>query len=622
SHWQYKFPLPVKVVATARRLEMPLPEVCTAIEEKKKKLVMSSSNHPTSNIKDAFSSNFPNYILASSDYVPASSGKSYFESSNNTFGLVPIASPTLSLFHDDPYMKVMHAYYAKESPIPPPVIMPPSSLLSPIVMSSSNHPTSNIKDAFSSNFPNYIPAFSDYVPASPGKSYFESSNNTFGLVPIASPTLSLFHDDPYMKLMHAYYAKESPIPPPVIMPPSPLLSPMFNPQKFFLLEELFPRLGKGRVIIQQDIDNLKTKLQEARAQIAKLQRKQLGHNNKISLARFRIANIEQIIEDIQAHHQVDKESLLDAIYELKINKEGPMSPKRTSTSVAPTMTQAVIRQLVADSVAAALEAQATNMANVDNTNKNHEPREAPVARKCSYKEFISCQPFYFNGTEGVIGLIRWFERTESMFSRSNCTKDCKVKFSTEFKKLLIKKYCPRTEIQKIEDEFYHLTVKGNDLKTYGLPRCIEGNVTASKPQTLEEAINIAQRLIDQVTKYTPVHVLSDHKQKFDELSTTTTTLIIAATTTKTTATMITANNKTKDKKLLCLMLPPQLRTVVPKDHQQQCLGKSLHAKGLECPPKPKRSHGDKKVVYLSIDGETLIIQGAAPVAHAPYRLAP
>nr|GEU95170.1 hypothetical protein [Tanacetum cinerariifolium]GEY95530.1 hypothetical protein [Tanacetum cinerariifolium] len=40
SHWQYKFPLPVKVVATARRLEMPLPEVCTAIEEKKKKLLV------------------------------------------------------------------------------------------------------------------------------------------------------------------------------------------------------------------------------------------------------------------------------------------------------------------------------------------------------------------------------------------------------------------------------------------------------------------------------------------------------------------------------------------------------------------------------------------------------
>nr|GFB99215.1 hypothetical protein [Tanacetum cinerariifolium] len=38
SHWQYKFPLPVKVVLTARRLEMPLSGVCTAIEEMMKKL--------------------------------------------------------------------------------------------------------------------------------------------------------------------------------------------------------------------------------------------------------------------------------------------------------------------------------------------------------------------------------------------------------------------------------------------------------------------------------------------------------------------------------------------------------------------------------------------------------
>ncbi|GJZ86201.1 putative reverse transcriptase domain-containing protein [Tanacetum coccineum] len=50
----------------------------------------------------------------------------------------------------------------------------------------------------------------------------------------------------------------------------------------------------------------------------------------------------------------------------------------------------------------------------------------------------------------------------------------------------------------------------------GLPRSIEGNVTASKPQTLEEAINIAQRLMDQVTKHTPVQVSSDHKRKFDD----------------------------------------------------------------------------------------------------------
>ncbi|GJT50561.1 hypothetical protein Tco_0976718 [Tanacetum coccineum] len=186
-------------------------------------------------------------------------------------------------------------------------------------MSSPNYPTSNIEDAFSSNFPNYIPASSDYVPASSGKTYFNSSNNSFGLVLIVSPTLSLFYDDPYMKVMHAYGTF---IPPPTIMPPSS----MFNPQQLFLPEELLPPkkhgrdrsssstpalpqefeigerfrktnlerheeqieeilnhldelsldrieniedniegLGKGRVIIQQDFDKLETELQEVRA---------------------------------------------------------------------------------------------------------------------------------------------------------------------------------------------------------------------------------------------------------------------------------------------------------------------------------------------------------------------
>ncbi|GJW86161.1 putative reverse transcriptase domain-containing protein [Tanacetum coccineum] len=58
-----------------------------------------------------------------------------------------------------------------------------------------------------------------------------------------------------------------------------------------------------------------------------------------------------------------------------------MPPKRTSTSAAPAMTQDVIRQLVADSVAAALEAQAANMANTDNTNKNTGTSGTRVARK-------------------------------------------------------------------------------------------------------------------------------------------------------------------------------------------------------------------------------------------------
>ncbi|GJR45023.1 putative reverse transcriptase domain-containing protein [Tanacetum coccineum] len=50
----------------------------------------------------------------------------------------------------------------------------------------------------------------------------------------------------------------------------------------------------------------------------------------------------------------------------------------------------------------------------------------------------------------------------------------------------------------------------------GLPKSIEGNVTASKPQTLEEAITITQRLMDLVTKHNSMHGINDHKRKFDD----------------------------------------------------------------------------------------------------------
>ncbi|GKA72980.1 hypothetical protein Tco_0779196 [Tanacetum coccineum] len=73
-----------------------------------------------------------------------------------------------------------------------------------------------------------------------------------------------------------------------------------------------------------------------------------------------------------------------------------MPPKRTSTSAAPAMTQAAIRQLITDGIAAALEAQAVAMANADNPNRNTGPREIHVAKRGNYKEFISYQPFYFN----------------------------------------------------------------------------------------------------------------------------------------------------------------------------------------------------------------------------------
>ncbi|GJS20620.1 reverse transcriptase domain-containing protein [Tanacetum coccineum] len=179
-----------------------------------------------------------------------------------------------------------------------------------------------------------------------------------------------------------------------------------------------------------------------------------------------------------------------------------------STSEAPVLTHATIEKLVAHSIATVLEAQAAMMASTNNPNSK--PRKTSVARKCAYEKFTSYQLFYFNGTDGAVGLIRWFKRTESIFSHSKCAEKNKVRFAvstltkealfwwnsftqsigieeaykitwSEFKRLLIEKYCPQTEIKK-----------------------------------MEEAITMTQKLIKHVRKHNSVQETNDHKQKFDD----------------------------------------------------------------------------------------------------------
>ncbi|GKG38083.1 hypothetical protein Tco_0457306, partial [Tanacetum coccineum] len=57
-----------------------------------------------------------------------------------------------------------------------------------------------------------------------------------------------------------------------------------------------------------------------------------------------------------------------------------------------------IRQLIAD-FTTALEAQTAAMASTSNPNRNTGPTGTPVAKTGNYKEFVSCQPLYFNCTE-------------------------------------------------------------------------------------------------------------------------------------------------------------------------------------------------------------------------------
>nr|GEZ43223.1 hypothetical protein [Tanacetum cinerariifolium] len=114
---------------------------------------------------------------------------------------------------------------------------------------------------------------------------------------------------------------------------------------------------------------------------------------------------------------------------------------------------------------------------------------------CSYKTFINCKPHSFNETEGVVGLKRWFEKMEQVFEICKCTEDEKVKFAmctlegraltwgngnvqtlglantnqipwSNLKAMMSTEYCPATEIQKMDQELWTLTLKGDEIEAY------------------------------------------------------------------------------------------------------------------------------------------------------------
>ncbi|GJR69402.1 putative reverse transcriptase domain-containing protein [Tanacetum coccineum] len=155
-------------------------------------------------------------------------------------------------------------------------------------------------------------------------------------------------------------------------------------------------------------------------------------------------------------------------------------------------------------------------------------RQVPTQRECTYTDFLKCQPMNFKGTKGVIGLTQWVEKMESVFLISNCaiiSQDVAYAMPwTTLKRMITDKYYPKGEIKKLEFEYWNLKVRGTDLLTYnqrfqelalmcdrmfpeestkveryvgGLPDMIHSSVKASKPQSMQEAIEFATEMMDK-----------------------------------------------------------------------------------------------------------------------------
>nr|GEX00893.1 putative reverse transcriptase domain-containing protein [Tanacetum cinerariifolium] len=143
---------------------------------------------------------------------------------------------------------------------------------------------------------------------------------------------------------------------------------------------------------------------------------------------------------------------------------------------------------------------------------------------CTHKTFMNGKPHPFNGTEGVVGLRRWIEKTE-------------------FKSMMTTKYFPATKIQRMEEELWTLTLKGDDIEAYnnrfhdlalmcpdlvpnekkkierymkGFPKRIKGNITSARPTTLHEAVNLVRELVEQAVKGKAARANENNKRRLEE----------------------------------------------------------------------------------------------------------
>nr|KAJ0185840.1 hypothetical protein LSAT_V11C900506620 [Lactuca sativa] len=183
-------------------------------------------------------------------------------------------------------------------------------------------------------------------------------------------------------------------------------------------------------------------------------------------------------------------------------------PEVTNVNQTFQMNSAMMQNMLAQGIATALAAyEAARNGNTGNSGSGTTATHQSNTRHCSYKDFMSCKPRPFYGTEGVVGLSRWMEKTKVVFHISAFPDDCRVKYATctlmdsaltwwnnhaksmgiaeayamgweSLKQLMTKEYCPRQEIQALEQDLWNLVMKGSETSRFNdLANLFPGMVT-------------------------------------------------------------------------------------------------------------------------------------------------
>ncbi|GKC47487.1 hypothetical protein Tco_1065209, partial [Tanacetum coccineum] len=121
--------------------------------------------------------------------------------------------------------------------------------------------------------------------------------------------------------------------------------------------------------------------------------------------------------------------------------------------------------------------------------------DRPVARECTYQDFMKCQPLNFKGTKRVVGLISAL----SWWNSHKRTIGTEVAFAMSWRELMKL----MTEISRVDHDVYQNGPKEEDrVEKFigGLPNNIQGNVIVVEPIRLHDAVRIANNLMDQKLK--------------------------------------------------------------------------------------------------------------------------